>query len=140
MDVGGNAPVHIHAQIEGLVGVFRIGQGQARLALPLADEGVLVRVGNRQAGDDERRTGRYHLQRLDFAVGMGVPPRPEEVAPGIVARNLGLAAARVTPCAAVAPHLHLALVRERDERLAAQRDMGDFKTLADGYAHLFAAR
>ena len=140
MDVGGDTPVHVHAQVEGLFGVLGIGQRKACLAFPLANERMLVGLRNRQSGDDERRPGRDDLQRYDLAVGMGVPPGPEVVSPGIVARDFRLALARVAPVLPlVTPHLHRAPIREGDKRLAPQGDMADFKTLADGYADLLAA-
>ena len=141
MDVGSDAPVHFHVQVEGLFGVLGIGQRKARLAFALADEGMLVGLRNRQSGDDEGRTGRNHFHRFDLAVGMGVPPGPEEVPPGIVARDFRLALARVAPVVPrVTPHLHRAPVREGDKRLAAQGDVGDFETFANGNAYHLSAR
>lgn len=138
MDVGGDAPVHVHAQVEGLFGVVGIGQRKARLAFALADEGMLVDLRDRQSGDDERRTGRNDLQRFDLAIGMGVPPGPEVVSPGIVTGDFRLTPAHVAPIPLVTPHLQLTPVREGEKRLAAQGDMADFKTLADGYANFLA--
>ena len=81
MDVGRRPPVHFHAEIERFLRVLGAGEDQARFALPVLHEGMLVEVGKGKAGDDEARTGGDDLQGLDRTVRMGVLPGPQVIAP-----------------------------------------------------------
>ncbi len=142
MHIGRRSPVHLHTQVKGFFRVFGIGEHQARFALPLAHEGMFVRMGNSEPCDDESgagRTGRNNLKRFDLAVRVRVPPGPEEVSLGIVSRNFRLTPAHVGPMPLVTPHQQLTVVRERDERLSTQRYVGNFEPFADGNADLIAS-
>ena len=112
MDVGRRPPVHFHAEIEGFLRVLGAGQDQARFALPVLHEGMLVEVGKRNAGDDETRPGGDDLQGLDCAVRVGVLPGPQVVAPGVASRYLGLSSPQILPSPFIPWQQLVVLVRE----------------------------